>query len=97
MLMLKGVLAFGFGSGLIFLVRTPQGDTFVCFTYLSGIKKIITLKRKPLSRTLFIQTSPLWKVNNSGFNTALTLISSDQFYQFCSETGIASDVLFIST
>lgn len=33
-------------------------------------KKKITFKRKPLSRTLFIQTAPLWKVNNSDFNTA---------------------------
>lgn len=70
MLTSEGVLAFGFGSGLIFLVSTPQGDASICFTYLSGIKKIITLKRKPLLRTSFIQTSPLWKVNNSGFNTA---------------------------
>lgn len=72
MLTLKDVLALEFGSGLIFLVSAPQGDTSICSTYLPGIKKKkkITFKRKPLSRTLFIQTAPLWKVNNSDFNTA---------------------------
>lgn len=48
MLTSEGVLAFGFGSGLIFLVSTPQGDASICFTYLSGIKKNYHIKKKAI-------------------------------------------------
>ena len=100
MLTIIGGLASGFWFCFdLFLTSTPQGDNVTCFTYLSGEKKIIliTFKRKSLSRILFIQTSFLWKVNNFVLSISPDLISSDQFYQFCSQPGIASDVLFITT
>lgn len=33
-------LGFWFCFDFFFLIRTPQGDTFMCFTYLSGKKNI---------------------------------------------------------
>lgn len=78
------ILAFGLGSGLIFLVRTLQEDTFLCFTFLSGIKKLSHSKDSHLQEHYLFKHLLYGKYRTLVLIQLLTLVCSDQFYQFCS-------------
>lgn len=71
--------------GLVCFFNKDSTERYLYMFHLhpcGGKHILITFKIKPLSRTLFIQISLLWKVNNSVLNVPPDLISSNQFYQF---------------